>query len=94
MNKYETVIILSKNLNEKEIDEVNNKLVDVIKQEGKVEQIEKLGLKKLAYEIRKQKEAYYVVLTYKTIPDTIRELERVMRITDEILKFITVRRDD
>ena len=33
MNKYETVIILSKNLNEKEIDEVNNKLVDVIKQE-------------------------------------------------------------
>lgn len=94
MNKYETVIILSKNLNEEEIDEVNNKLVDVIKQEGKVEQIEKLGLKKLAYEIRKQKEAYYVVLTYKTIPDTIRELERVMRITDEILKFITVRRDD
>ena len=94
MNNYETVIILSKNLNEKEIDEVNNKLVDVIKQEGKVEQIEKLGLKKLAYEIRKQKEAYYVVLTYKTIPDTIRELERVMRITDEILKFITVRRDD
>lgn len=94
MNKYETVIILSKNLNEEEIDEVNNKLVDVIKQDGKVEQIEKLGLKKLAYEIRKQKEAYYVVLTYKTIPDTIRELERVMRITDEILKFITVRRDD
>ena len=94
MNKYETVIILSKNLNEKEIDEVNNKLIDVIKQDGKVEQIEKLGLKKLAYEIRKQKEAYYVVLTYKTIPDTIRELERVMRITDEILKFITVRRDD
>ncbi|MBR0427638.1 MAG: 30S ribosomal protein S6 [Clostridia bacterium] len=94
MNKYETVIILGKNLNEKEIDEVNNKLVDVIKQDGKVEQIEKLGLKKLAYEIRKQKEAYYVVLTYKTIPDTIRELERVMRITDEILKFITVRRDD
>ena len=94
MNKYETVIILSKNLNEKEIDEVNNKLVDVIKQDGKVEQIEKLGLKKLAYEIRKQKEAYYVVLTYKTIPDIIRELERVMRITDEILKFITVRRDD
>lgn len=94
MNKYETVIILSKNLNEKEIDEVNNKLVDVIKQDGKFEQIEKLGLKKLAYEIRKQKEAYYVVLTYKTIPDTIRELERVMRITDEILKFITVRRDD
>lgn len=94
MNKYETVIILSKNLNEKEIDEVNNKLEDVIKQDGKVEQIEKLGLKKLAYEIRKQKEAYYVVLTYKTIPDTIRELERVMRITDEILKFITVRRDD
>ena len=94
MNKYETVIILSKNLNEKEIDEVNNKLVDVIKQDGKVEQIEKLGLKKLAYEIRKQKEAYYVVLTYKTIPDTIRELERVMRITDEIIKFITVRRDD
>lgn len=94
MNKYETVIILSKNLNEKEIDEVNNKLVDVIKHDGKVEQIEKLGLKKLAYEIRKQKEAYYVVLTYKTIPDTIRELERVMRITDEILKFITVRRDD
>lgn len=94
MNKYETVIILGKNLNEKEIDEVNNKLVDVIEQNGKVEQIEKLGLKKLAYEIRKQKEAYYVVLTYKTIPDTIRELERVMRITDEILKFITIRRDD
>ena len=94
MNNYETVLILNKNLKDSEIDAVTNKLTDIVIREGKVKEVEKLGVKRLAYEVRKQKEGYYLVINYKTKPDNVYKLERVCRITDEILKFITVKRED
>ena len=67
MNNYETVLILNGNLNETKIDVVIKKITDILTKEGKLKEIEKMGLRKLAYEIRKQKEAYYVVINYKTM---------------------------
>ena len=53
-----------------------------------------LGKKKLAYEIRKQNEGIYYLFEFESDPDFIKELERIYRITDEIMKFIVVRKDD
>lgn len=50
--------------------------------------------KKLAYDIKKNKEAYYMVFKFEANPTLIAELERVYRITDEVLKFITTRNID
>ena len=94
MNKYESVIIINPNTDEKTIEETISKTTDLISKEGKVTEIDKMGIKRLAYEIKKCKEGYYVSFYYETDPSAISEIERQFRINENILKFITVRRDD
>ena len=53
-----------------------------------------MGKKKLAYEIKKNKEGYYVVINFESNPELIKELERVYRITDDVIKFLTIRKDE
>ncbi len=94
MNKYESVIIIEPNLDEEEIDNIIQKVRDIIEENGSVTKVEKMGMKKLAYEIRKNKEGYYIVIYFEADPSIIAELERYYRITDDIIKYITVRKDD
>ena len=70
------------------------KFSSLINNDGKVKQVEELGIKKLAYEIKKQKEGIYVVIQFEANPELIKELERIYRITDEVMKFIVVRKDE
>ena len=94
MNKYESVIIINPNLEGEAIKSVIAKVSDLINKNGKVDSVEELGNKKLAYEIKKHSEGYYVVLKFEAKPDSIVELERVYRITDEIIKFIVVKEEE
>ena len=66
----------------------------MIDTEGKVSEVKELGKKRLAYEIEGCKEAFYVEFDFEANPELIAELERNYRITDEIIKFIVVRRDE
>ena len=94
MNKYESVIIVNPNTDEKAIEETISKTTDLITKQGKVIQIDKLGVKKLAYEIRRCKEGYYISFDYETDSSVIAEIERQFRINESILKFLTVRKED
>lgn len=94
MNKYESVIIIKPNLDEEEIDNITQKVKDIIEENGTVTKVEKMGMKKLAYEIRKNKEGYYIVIYFEADASIISELERYYRITENIIKFINVRKDD
>jgi small subunit ribosomal protein S6 len=94
MNKYETVFIINPNVEEAGIKELVQKFSDVINNDGKVEEVNEMGKRKLAYEIKKNKEGYYVVIDFEGNPDVIKELERVYRITDNVMKFITIRKDE
>jgi small subunit ribosomal protein S6 len=94
MNKYETIILLKNDLSNEQMKEILDKVQNYIINNGNITKIEDLGLKKLAYEIRKNKEAYYYLIQFESNPENIYELERLYRITDEILKFIVVRLDD
>ncbi len=94
MNKYESIIIINPSLEEQGIKEVITKFTDLINDNGKVENVDEIGRKKLAYEIKKQSEGYYVVYTFEANPEFISELERIYRITDNVMKFITVRKED
>jgi small subunit ribosomal protein S6 len=60
---------------------------------GAVEKEEKWGKRKLAYKVSKYSEGFYILLLFTAAPETIHELERRMRVTDMVFKFITVRRD-
>ena len=94
MNKYESVIIINPNVDEAGLKALEEKFTGLINQNGKVENVTDMGKRKLAYEIKKNKEAYYMVFKFEANPTLIAELERVYRITDEILKFITTKNID
>ena len=94
MNKYESVIIINPSLEEQGIKDVITKFTDLINNNGKVENVDEMGRRKLAYEIKKQSEGYYVVFTFEANPEFIKELERIYRITDSVMKFITIRKED
>ena len=94
MNKYESVIIISPNLDEREIEGIVTEITDLINQDGEVTKVEKMWIKKLAYEIKKNKECYYIIFYFEAKEDVIVELERNYRINENIIKFITVRNDD
>lgn len=91
MNKYESIIIVKPNLESQILDEIIQKVTDLINEEGKITKVEKLGEKKLAYEIKKYSEGFYILFEFEAVREKITELERFYRITDEILKFIVVR---
>lgn len=94
MNKYETVFIINPNVEETGVKSLIEKFSNLINNDGKVEKVEELGMRKLAYEIKKHKEGYYVVITFEANPELIRELERIYRITDEVIKFIVIKKDE
>lgn len=94
MNKYESVIIIDPSLDEQGTKAVITKFTDLINSDGKVENVEDMGRRKLAYEIDKKTEGYYVVYTFEANPEFIKELERIYRITDSIMKFLTIRKED
>ena len=91
MNKYESVIIINPTVEAEKIKTLVQKFTDFINNAGKVEKVDEVGKKKLAYEVKKNKEGYYVIINFEAQPELIVELERNYRITDEVLKFIVVR---
>lgn len=94
MNKYESVIIINPNLEDAPRKELITKIETLINDNGKVTKIDEMGKKKLAYEIQKCKEAFYVVFYFEAEASFISELERHFRITEDILKFMTVKKDN
>ena len=93
MNKYESIIIINPNCTDEALKALEDKFTGLINENGKVESVENMGKKKLAYDIKKNSEATYLVINFEAKPDSIAELERNYRIADEILKFIVVRKE-
>ena len=93
MNKYESVIIVNPEIEEAGLKALEEKFTGLINKTGKVEEVKNLGKKQLAYEIKSFKEATYMQFDFDAEPQTIAELERNYRITDDVLKFITIRKE-
>ena len=94
MNKYETIFILGADLTDEVRSNIVNKFLDYISEKGKITNHEEIGLKRLAYTLKKQNQGYYYLIEFESDPSDIYELERLYRITEEVLKFIVVRKDD
>ena len=93
MNKYESVIIVNPNLEEESVKNLIKKFSDLINTDGTVASVEEMGKRKLAYEIKKKKEGFYIVFKFEAKPELISELERNYRITDEVMKFIVIKEE-
>jgi small subunit ribosomal protein S6 len=95
MRIYEELFIIKPDATEEEIDQIIEQLTGVITSAGgTVDKVDKWGKRRLAYRVEKQREGYYVLIQFSSGPQTVKELERRLRVTDAVIKFLTVRIDE
>lgn len=94
MRKYETIFILRPNLEEEARKEAITKFSSIISADGEIERVDEWGNRKLAYEINKIKEGYYVYVTFKANPSLPMELERNYKISDDVIRYIVINKED
>ncbi|GAU77853.1 30S ribosomal protein S6 [Fusibacter sp. 3D3] len=94
MRKYETLFIFKPSIEEEKKVELLEKFKGIINADGEVEKVEEWGNRKLAYEIEKVKEGYYVLVNFKANPELPKELERNFKIADEVIRYIIINLED
>lgn len=91
MRNYEIMFIVNPNTPEDEIDKINTQLEGVVTHGGgQIQKIEKMGKRRLAYEVDRHREGYYVLFALAANGDIIRECERRLRVIDPVVKYISV----
>ncbi|MBC8209337.1 MAG: 30S ribosomal protein S6 [Desulfobulbaceae bacterium] len=92
MRRYETIYILRPNMSETEISSIIDNTTAILTSNGGTTiQLDKWGMRKLAYEIKKESLGYYVYCDYTANPAECAEMERKFRIDDSVLKYMTVK---
>ena len=92
MNCYETLFVVKPTLTEEEIAATITKVKDVLAKEGaELVGTNDMGMRKLAYPVQKNDRGHYTVLFYKAEGTVINELERNLKISEDVIKFLTVK---
>jgi small subunit ribosomal protein S6 len=91
-NHYETAVIINAALDDEQIEAVVAKITGIITDGGgEISETEKWGRKRLAYTINKNRIGYYVIYRFEAPVDLIAELERLMKIDESVVRFLTIR---
>ncbi len=92
MRRYETIFILRPNVGEEEISKIIESTTQIVLNEnGTILEMNRWGMKKLAYLIKKESLGYYVYCDYAGTPAAVAEIERKFRIDDSVLKYLTIK---
>lgn len=95
MRVYEELFIVRPDATEEEIDAYIEQISTTITAAGgTVEKVDKWGVRKLAYRVNKRNEGFYVLIVFNAGAEVAKEVERRMRMTEFVMKFITVRIDE
>jgi small subunit ribosomal protein S6 len=97
MRTYEEMFIVKPDAPEEEVDAFIGQVKDLISNgKGEVEKAERWGggVRKLAYRVQKYQEGLYVLIQFNAPAELVKEVERRMRVTDMVIKFLTVRTDE
>jgi small subunit ribosomal protein S6 len=97
MRTYEELFIVKPDAPEEEVDAFIGQVKDLILNgKGEVEKAERWGggVRKLAYRVQKYQEGLYVLIQFHAPAELVKEVERRMRVTDMVIKFLTVRTDE
>ena len=90
--KYEVLYVLNPNLTEEETQAVVEKFKTLIEQNGTIDEMDEWGKRKLAYEINYLSEGYYVLVKFTSGPEFPAELDRVLGITDGVIRSLVTLR--
>ena len=94
MNKYEAMFIINPTLDEEATKAIIGKFKGIVEANAKPEALEEWGRKRLAYEVRDNKEGYYVLMHFEAPSDFPAELERNFKITEGVIKYLVIRKED
>ncbi len=95
MRKYEMMFIVRPEVPEEEVDKLIAQMEGVVGGAGgKVEKVEKMGRRRLAYRVKRNREGFYVLFALEGTGDTVKEFERRLKVTDNVIKFLAVRTDE
>lgn len=95
MRKYELMFVIRPDLDEEKMVAVEEKFTALINNNGgEIVTLDKWGKRRLAYEINDYREGFYILVNFKGEARTAQELDRVMKITDEILRFMILSKED
>lgn len=95
MNKYEGVFIIKPNLNKEEMEKASSAVGDVIvKNGGTIENKEDMGLRQLAYEIKKERQGHYILVRFTTAPKVISDMEKSYKLNESILRTQIFKREE
>ena len=94
MRAYEVMVILDPRLEERTVGPSLDKYLNVIRKDGgSVESVDVWGLRRMAYEIKKNQEGIYAVVSLTAEPDTVKELDRQLTLNESILRTKVIRPD-
>ena len=94
MRKYEVVLMFYPDVEEETRVKTFDRLKNIIETHGKIESVDEWGMRKLAYEINYIKEGYYYIVDFKASGDHIKEFERRLRLSDSVLRYMVIRKED
>lgn len=93
-NKYELIVVLNPSMGEEALNTLTESVKAKVEAGVSIETMDVLGMKKLAYEINDQKEGYYLQFNFSAESAFPKEIERVLKITEGVLRYLVVRVDE
>jgi small subunit ribosomal protein S6 len=95
LNRYETIFIINPSIESEDIEQVIEDTQNLISGSGgTVIRVDKWGKKRLAYEVKGNRDGYYVLVNFEAEPQFIQRLGRYYGLTEEIIKYMTIRPEE
>jgi len=93
LRDYEIMAILDPEADEQTVAGVVDRITQILSdREGEVANVDRWGRRKLAYEINRKSEGNYVLIVFKSEPEALAELDRVLNLADEVIRFKIIRK--
>lgn len=94
-NLYETMYILRPDLGDEAVDQAIDKYQTILKENGaEILETQHRGKRRLAYEIAKHREGVYVQMNYRADGSQVAPMERAMRLSTEVIRYLTVKQEE
>ena len=94
MTNYEVMFIINPAIEDDKKEATIEAVKEIIASEGEVGNVDVWGMRKLAYPIQKKTEGYYVVIEFKAQPALPKELDRRLKISDNVMRHIIINKDE
>ncbi|MBD2871765.1 30S ribosomal protein S6 [Paenibacillus arenilitoris] len=91
MRKYEVMYIIRPDVDQENVQAIVDKFNGIISNGGEVTKTDVIGKRRLAYEINKLRDGYFVLVQFNATSEVVNELDRIMKISDEVIRTLIVR---